>query len=160
VGKVLIVDWDVHHGNGTQEIFYDDPSVFYFSTHQFPFYPGTGAREETGTGKGRGTTLNVPMKEGSGDSEYVAVFESELVPAVRKFAPEFILISAGFDAHCDDPLAAMQVTEEGFGRMSRIVRELADEVCDGKQVSLLEGGYDLGALARSVGRHLEELFTR
>lgn len=153
VRRVLIVDWDVHHGNGTQEIFYKDPSVFYFSTHQFPFYPGTGAASERGQGQGLGTTLNVPMDEGSGDSEYVSVFEKVLVPAAETFRPEFVLISAGFDAHREDPLAGMKVTEEGFSQLTRIVKE----IFGGRIVSVLEGGYHLSALPRSVAAHLEEL---
>ena len=157
--KILIVDWDVHHGNGTQEIFYEDPSVFYFSTHQFPFYPGTGARSETGAGRGVGATLNVPLTAGCGDLEYVTAFEKELLPAAERFKPDFILISAGFDAHVEDPLAEMRVTEEGFGLMTRMVGEMAKEISGGKIVSLLEGGYNLDALARSVARHLEELLT-
>ena len=159
VEKILIIDWDVHHGNGTQEIFYEDPSVFYFSTHQFPFYPGTGARSETGAGRGIGTTLNVPMAAGCGDAEYLSVFVKELLPAVGRFKPDFILISAGFDAHREDPLAAMEVTDEGFGLLTRMVGQIAQNSCGGKIVSLLEGGYNLEALARSVARHLEELLT-
>lgn len=152
--RVLIVDWDVHHGNGTQFSFYDDPSVFYFSIHQYPHYPGTGARSEQGDGKGKGYTLNVPMPAGTGDAEYVAAFENELVPAARAFKPDVILISAGFDGHRRDPLASMDLTEDGFARLTEIVKRLAEELCCGRIVSLLEGGYELEALALSVQAHL------
>jgi len=155
--KVLIVDWDVHHGNGTANSFYDDPSVFYFSIHQSPHYPGTGAEAELGSGKGKGTTLNIPLSGGAGDEEYIRLFEERLVPAVQKFKPDFILISAGFDAHCDDFLSSMNVTSEGFREMTRIVCRLASLFCDGRVVSMLEGGYNLHALAESVGFHIEEL---
>jgi len=155
--RVLIVDWDVHHGNGTQAIFYRDPTVFYFSTHQFPFYPGTGSNKEQGAGEGEGTTLNVPLPAGKGDRDYLDAFERLLVPAAERFRPDFILISAGFDAHRDDPLAGMSVSEEGFEAMTRIVRGLADALCGGRVVSVLEGGYHLGALGKSVQKHLDVL---
>jgi acetoin utilization deacetylase AcuC-like enzyme len=154
IGKVAIVDWDVHHGNGTQEIFYDDPTVLYVSTHQSPLYPGTGAEAETGTGAGKGYTLNCPMPSGRDDDDYAAVFVKRVIPALKAFGPDFILISAGFDAHRDDPLAGMHVTEAGFGELTRQVRGLADEACGGRIVSCLEGGYNLPALAGSVGAHL------
>jgi acetoin utilization deacetylase AcuC-like enzyme len=152
--KIAIIDWDVHHGNGTQQIFYEDPTVLYFSVHQFPLYPGTGAEREVGAGAGEGYTINCPLPPGRGDDHYVNVFEKVLVPALRSFAPDFILISAGFDAHRDDPLAGMQVTETGFGELTRIVKSSADTLCQGRIVSCLEGGYNLGALARSVEEHL------
>jgi acetoin utilization deacetylase AcuC-like enzyme len=155
--RVLIVDWDVHHGNGTQRIFEEDGSVFYFSTHQYPFYPGTGAADETGRRRGAGATLNVPMPAGSGDAEYLAVFRDVLRPAIDRFRPQAILISAGFDAHRADPLAAMELTETGYAGMTAIVREAADAHCDGRIVSLLEGGYDLEALGASVEVHLRAL---
>ena len=154
IGKVAIIDWDVHHGNGTQEIFYEDPTVFYVSTHQYPHYPGTGAETETGRGAGKGFTLNCPMPAGRGDEDYAAVFVKRILPAVKDFGPGFILISAGFDAHRDDPLAGMCVTEAGFGELTRLVRQLAEEACRGRIVSCLEGGYNLPALARSVEAHL------
>lgn len=157
LSRILIIDWDVHHGNGTQEIFYNDPSVFYFSTHQYPFYPGTGAAEERGNGPGEGATLNCPLPSGQGDREYIDAFERILVPAAEQFRPEFILISAGFDAHQYDPLAGMQVTEEGFERMSRIARDLAKSQCGSRIVSVLEGGYHLSALSKSVQKHLSVL---
>jgi acetoin utilization deacetylase AcuC-like enzyme len=155
--KILIIDWDVHHGNGTQEIFYDDPTVFYFSVHQWPLYPGTGREEERGRAKGEGFTLNCPLPPGRGDLEYAAVFEKILRPAVDAFQPSFILISAGFDAHRDDPLAGMRVTESGFGEMTRCAVGWAERHCRGRIVSCLEGGYNLDALARSVETHIDRL---
>jgi acetoin utilization deacetylase AcuC-like enzyme len=157
IGRVLVVDWDVHHGNGTQAAFWTDPSVFYFSIHQYPYYPGTGAADERGAGEGEGTTLNRPVGAGCGDKEYLQVFEADLVPAAEAFGPDFVLVSAGFDAHRDDPLAGMAVTSDGFGRLSAVVRNLADRLCGGRLVSVLEGGYDLDALAESVAAHLEAL---
>ncbi len=155
--RPFIVDWDVHHGNGTQHIFEDDDTVFYFSTHQFPFYPGTGARPETGRGRGAGFTLNVPLPPGSGDREYLGVFREILRPAIDRFRPDAILISAGFDAHRADPLASMSLTEEGYAGMTDVVRQAAVEHCGGRIVSLLEGGYDLQALGASVEAHLRTL---
>ncbi len=157
VGRVLIVDWDVHHGNGTQHMFETDPTVFYFSIHQWPFYPGTGAAGERGRGKGEGTTLNVPAPAGWGDEEYLRAFREVLRPAALDFEPDFVLISAGFDAHHRDPLAGMKVTEDGYRELTRSVMELADESCGGRIVSLLEGGYDRVGLPASVAAHLETL---
>ncbi len=153
--RVLIVDWDVHHGNGTQNTFYDDPSVFYFSVHQYPHYPGTGSSDETGTGAGQGYTLNVPLPAGSGDAEYTRAFEEILMPAAIGFDPDIVLVSAGFDAHIDDPLAGMAVTAGGFGRMASIVSSIADRCCEGRLAITLEGGYDLHALSHSVVGVLE-----
>jgi acetoin utilization deacetylase AcuC-like enzyme len=155
--KVLIVDWDVHHGNGTQHAFYDDPTVFYFSTHQWPHYPGTGLQIEKGVGKGEGFTLNVPLSGGQGNDDYIGIFENQLVPAAKNFKPDFVLISAGFDAHHQDPLAGMQLTEKGYGQLTQIVVDLADEFCNGRIISLLEGGYNLDMLARSVAAHIKVL---
>lgn len=155
--NILIIDWDVHHGNGTQEIFYDDPSVFYFSLHQHPLYPGTGSPEERGRGKGDGFTRNCPLSPGKGDLEYVGLFDTALKPIVDAFHPDFILISAGFDAHRDDPLANMRVTEAGFIEMTQKTLEWANQYCQGRIVSCLEGGYDLKALARSVRDHVKTL---
>jgi acetoin utilization deacetylase AcuC-like enzyme len=155
--RALIVDWDVHHGNGTQHTFEDDPTVLFFSTHQYPFYPGTGRASERGTGAGLGYTINVPLAAGCGDHEYGEVFEKVLYPAARAFQPNLVLISAGFDAHRDDPLAGMAVSEDGYARMTTIVRDIAEQFCEGRLVSLLEGGYNLEALARSVERHLRTL---
>ncbi len=155
--RILVVDWDVHHGNGTQDLFYADPSVFFFSIHQFPFYPGTGSRAETGIGPGAGYTLNAPMQAGCGDDEYLRVFEDVLAPRVTAFRPEFILISAGFDAHRADPLAGMNLSEKGYARLTDLVGSWASELCAGRMLSMLEGGYDLGALARSVEAHISHL---
>ncbi len=155
--RVLIVDWDVHHGNGTQNIFYSDPRVFYYSSHQYPFYPGTGAAFETGEGAGKGTTLNVSLIAGSGDGEFIAGLKEKLLPAAKYYRPEFIIISAGFDAHTGDPLAGLKVTDEGFKEVARLVKKLAEKECGGKLVSVLEGGYDLEALARSVYDHIKIL---
>jgi len=157
VGKVLIVDWDVHHGNGTQEIFYEDGSVFYFSTHQWPWYPFTGSEEETGEGEGRGTTLNAPLPAGSGDDELVAAFENRLLPQALKFKPEFVLISAGFDSRNADPLGRFRLTDEGFKKLTRIILRIADETAEGRLVSILEGGYSLKGLSLAVPAHIEAL---
>jgi len=157
LARVLILDWDVHHGNGTQAAFYDDPTVLYVSLHQYPWYPGTGSRDEVGERPGEGFTLNVPLAAGRGDDEYLKAFDERIAPAVRAFAPDFILISAGFDAHRDDPLAGMRVTEEGFAAMTRLVASWAADSCEDRIVSCLEGGYDLDALGRSVEAHVAEL---
>ncbi len=154
VRRVLIVDWDVHHGNGTQHAFYDDASVLFFSTHQFPFYPGTGGAMEIGEGQGKGLTINVPFAGGQGDDEYRDVFEKVLVPAADTFQPEFVLISAGFDAHRDDPLASMDLTEQGYAELTSIVASIAKNYSRGRILACLEGGYHLQALAGSVDRHL------
>ncbi len=148
--RVLIVDFDVHHGNGTQDAFYADPRVLYFSTHQYPFYPGTGQVNETGTGEGEGTTVNFPMAAGWGDEEYLRAFNEVLVPVARRFQPELILVSAGFDPHWADQLAMMRVTVTGFVQMAMILRELAAELCQGRLVFTLEGGYNLRVVASSV----------
>jgi acetoin utilization deacetylase AcuC-like enzyme len=155
--KILIVDWDVHHGNGTQATFYDDPTVLYFSVHQYPFYPGTGSRAEAGTGKGLNYTINVPLPAGSGDSVYLEAFEEILRPAAISFSPDFVLISAGFDAHENDLLGQMAVTAAGFGRLTEIVKGIAQKCCQGRLVSTLEGGYHLGGLADSVESHIRVL---
>jgi acetoin utilization deacetylase AcuC-like enzyme len=157
LNRVLIVDWDVHHGNGTQAIFEEDPSVFFISLHQYPLYPGTGAATEMGTGAGRGFTLNIPMRAGCGDEEYGAQFRERVMPAAKSFAPELVLISAGFDAHAKDPLGGMRVTEEGFADMARQLLSLARESCEGKIVAVLEGGYNLEALRSSVRAVAQEL---
>src|SRR5262247_3775790 len=141
VERILILDWDVHHGNGTQHCFDEDPTVLYASTHQFPFYPGTGAAHEAGRGAGVGTTLNVPMPAGCGDDEYVGALQRLLVPVARAFRPEILLVSCGFDAHRDDPLAQMEVTRAGFRGMAALVRALADDLCEGRLALVLEGGY-------------------
>lgn len=162
VSRVLIVDWDVHHGNGTQAIFLEDPTVFFFSIHEHPsfLYPGTGRRWETGKGAGEGTTLNSPMSPGTGDEEYRAAFEQMLRPAVEKFRPEIILVSAGFDAHKEDPLADIMVTAEAYRFMTGFVCEMADRYCAGKVVSVLEGGYEIHSLVTSVATHVQELLGK
>jgi len=157
--RIAIVDWDVHHCNGTQHCFEDDPSVFVFSVHQFApgFFPRTGAREERGVGAGEGRTLNVPLPPGCTDADYQRAIEEQLRPALHEFRPEFVLVSAGFDSHRADPLGGMQLTEAAFGQMTRAVVEMASEHCQGRLVSVLEGGYDLGALAASVEAHMRAL---
>ena len=157
VGKVAIVDWDVHHGNGTQDIFYEDESVFFFSIHQSPLYPGTGSSRERGSGKAHGTTLNVPMPAGSGDDAYIKVFTDVLVPALRDFSPEFLLISAGFDAHYLDPLAGTDLTANGFATLTDLTLAFAEETASGRVVSALEGGYSLEGVSESVVAHVERL---
>lgn len=145
--RVAIVDWDVHHGNGTQDIFWDDPSVMYLSAHQYPYYPGTGAPSEVGGPNAIGANLNVGLPGGSGDADYVAVFDHVFLPALVQFKPDLVLISAGFDAFEHDPLANMRVTHAGFAAMARRLRALADQVSEGRIVAVLEGGYDLDGLA-------------
>lgn len=153
VDRVAILDWDVHHGNGTQHIFEEDPSVFYISLHQYPFYPGTGARNETGKGGGEGFTLNIPLPAGTGEAEYAQAFDAEIVPALKRYAPGLLIISAGFDAHKDDPLGGMRLTETSVALFTRVLAGIAPVV------SVLEGGYNLEALGRSVVRHLEILIS-
>jgi acetoin utilization deacetylase AcuC-like enzyme len=155
--RILIVDWDVHHGNGTQDSFYDDPDVLYVSTHQYPFYPGTGAAAEIGGGTAAGRTVNVPFPAGCGDDEYVAAFSQVIVPVAEQFRPEFVIVSAGFDAHRRDPLASMTVTEEGYRAMTRLLLDVATTHAQGRLAAVLEGGYDLRALQASVVTVLDEL---
>ena len=157
IGKVAIVDWDVHHGNGTQDIFYEDDSVFFFSIHQSPLYPGTGSSRERGSGEAHGTTLNVPVPTGSGDDVYIKVFTDTLIPALREFSPEFLLISAGFDAHYLDPLAGTEVTADGFATLTELMLEFAEDAISGRVVSALEGGYSLEGVSESVVAHVERL---
>lgn len=156
VGRVAIVDFDVHHGNGTQTVFEEDPSVYFVSLHQHPrtCYPGSGFDWEIGTGKGRGYTLNLPMDPGMGDAEYLKVIDARVVPELEEFRPEFVLVSAGFDAHQDDPLASMGLSDEGYELMMRSLSAVAERHGGGRLVSVLEGGYNLRALGRSVVRHL------
>lgn len=157
VGKVAIVDWDVHHGNGTQDIFYQDDSVFFFSIHQSPLYPGTGSSRERGSGEAQGTTLNVPVPSGSGDDVYIRVFTDTLIPVLRDFSPEFLLISAGFDAHYLDPLAGTEITADGFATLTDLLLAFAEETTSGRVVSALEGGYSLEGVSESVVAHVERL---
>ncbi|MGD9896597.1 MAG: histone deacetylase [Candidatus Methylacidiphilaceae bacterium] len=152
--RILIVDWDLHHGNGTQEIFEEDPSVFYVSLHEHPLYPGTGQASERGKGEGEGFTLNLPMRAGSNDADYRSVFREKLVPAADAFQPNLVLVSAGFDGHRDDPLGNLMLSEEGFAEMTTVIREIADRHSRGKIVSVLEGGYHLDALARCIHAHV------
>jgi acetoin utilization deacetylase AcuC-like enzyme len=159
IGRVLIVDWDVHHGNGTQDIFYEDGSVFFFSTHQSPWYPGTGRASETGSGAGKGTTLNCPFPAGSGRTEIFPAFEQKLVHAMEQFRPEFVLISAGFDSRVGDPLGDFHLTDRDFVDLTKIVRGIADKYAKGRVVSLLEGGYNLNGLASAVVAHVGALMA-
>jgi acetoin utilization deacetylase AcuC-like enzyme len=160
VERVLVMDWDVHHGNGTQGAFFEDPCVLFVSTHQFPFYPGSGAVNEVGAGTGEGYTLNVPLPAGCGDAEYLQVFREIVVPAAEKFAPQWILVSAGFDPHRRDPLGGMGVTERGFAAMAERLCELAECYSGSRIAFLLEGGYDLAALKDSVSAVLAAMQDR
>lgn len=155
--RVLIVDFDVHHGNGTQDIFYQEPRVLYFSTHQYPFYPGSGLVGEKGQGPGKGFTVNVPLPAWCGDEEYLRVFREALEPLAKRFKPLMILVSAGFDLHWSDPIGQMQVSVEGFGRFGEALKALAAECCQGRLVYTLEGGYNLQALSNGVRAILEGL---
>lgn len=152
LSRVMIVDWDVHHGNGTQDTFYDRADVLFFSAHRYPFYPGTGAPSETGEGAGRGYTVNVPLPGGVGDEGYRQVFQRVVVPLARRYRPEIIIVSAGYDSHLADPLGGMAVTTAGFSEMARTVMGLAREIpeCEGRLAAVLEGGYNVSALAASV----------
>ena len=157
--RVLIIDWDVHHGNGTQDIFYADGTVLFFSTHQSPWYPGTGRADETGTGTGRGKTVNCPLPAGSGHDEIFAAFKSKLLPAAEGFRPELVLISAGFDSRVGDPLGQFQLTDADFAELTKVVRGIADQHAYGRVVSLLEGGYNLPGLASAAAAHVGALIT-
>lgn len=159
VSRVAIIDWDVHHGNGTQHSFESDNSVFFFSIHQYPHYPGTGTASERGLGPGQGQTMNIPVHAGSSDTDYLLHFEQDLIPAIDEFKPEFILISAGFDAHRNDPLGQIQLSEEGYRALTLHIRHLADRHCSGRLVSLLEGGYHLTSTALSIEAHLQALLA-
>jgi acetoin utilization deacetylase AcuC-like enzyme len=157
LSRVAIVDFDIHHGNGTERAFLEDNRVLYISLHQYPHYPGTGSADMTGVGSGKGYTLNIPMPAGAGDSEYAEAFRSIVVPALEQFNPQFLLISAGFDGHADDPLSDTSLSSGAYGEMTRQLRDVAEEHCDGRIVSMLEGGYNLDALAESVEQHLSVL---
>ncbi len=154
---VAVVDWDVHHGNGTQNAFYDRDDVFFVSLHQFPYYPGSGNEKETGVGKGEGYTMNFPMPAGSGDDEYERAFTDKIIPALDEYKPEMILISAGFDAHKKDPLASINLSEGAYDKMTGHLVELANRHCGGKILSVFEGGYDPTANAESLYAHLKEM---
>ncbi len=155
--RVLIADWDVHHGNGTQDIFYDDDSVLFMSTHQFPWYPGTGHFAEVGEGKGAGFTINRPFGAGAGDKEIITVFKEEFLPAARAFKPDVTFISAGFDSHRDDPLGGFLLTDDGFRELTRVMIEISDISGNGRLISVLEGGYNLDSLSSAVVAHMDEL---
>lgn len=157
VGRVLIVDWDVHHGNGTNDIFYTDPSVFFFSTHQWPLYPGTGRADETGDGPGVGTTMNFPFPAGSGRDEILGAVRSSLAPAMDRYRPELVLISAGFDSRIGDHLGRFTLTDDDFVDLTRAVMEIADRSASGRIVSVLEGGYSLEGLACAAAAHVRTL---
>ena len=155
--RAMIIDWDLHHGNGTQHSFYERKDVLYFSTHQFPYYPGTGFFNETGNGAGKGFTVNVPLSPGPGDGEYAEIFEKILEPIALEYKPDIVFVSAGFDTYYQDPLGGMQVTPEGFANLARIVLDFTKETCEGKVVFVLEGGYHLEGLRDSVREVLKTL---
>ena len=157
IGKVLIADWDVHHGNGTQDTFYEDGSVLFFSTHQSPWYPFTGSAGETGDGKGKNCTINCPLPAGSGRSEIVGAFQQQLMPAVERFKPELILISAGFDSRINDPLGRFTLSDQDFADLTALLLEAADKHAGGRLVSVLEGGYSLTGLASGTTAHVRAL---
>ena len=154
VKRVLIADWDVHHGNGTQDIFYSDGSVFFFSTHQSPWYPGTGARQETGEGAGKGTTLNCPFAAGAGTAEILGAFRKQLIPAMTEFKPEFVILSAGFDSRAGDPLGHFRLDDADFAALTGVMLELAGKHANGRLLSVLEGGYSLTGLASAASAHV------
>lgn len=157
IDRIIILDWDVHHGNGTQHIFETDPTVHYISLHQFPFYPGTGAKEETGSGDGLGATSNFPLDAGSGDEIYMDIIKNSVSDILMEFNPDFIILSAGFDAHILDPLGNMKISTGCFAEMTGVITDLAAETCKGKLLSILEGGYHFQALSESVELHLMKL---
>jgi acetoin utilization deacetylase AcuC-like enzyme len=157
IDRVAILDWDVHHGNGTQGIFYDDPSVFFFSMHQYPWYPGTGSRAENGQGRGRGFTLNVPLRAMTPTTDQRRAFDSAIEEIAAKFTPDLVIISAGFDAHNSDPLGQLLLSDQDFVQMTRVVKNWANEACGGRVVSCMEGGYNLETLGETIRRHVREL---
>jgi acetoin utilization deacetylase AcuC-like enzyme len=157
VKQVAIIDWDVHHGNGTQGIFYDDPSVFFFSMHQYPWYPGSGSRGENGTGRGRGYTLNIPIKASTPATEQRKMFDAAIQEIGKRFKPDLVLISAGFDSHESDPLGQLLLQDDDFVAMTRVVMNWAEDVCGGRIVSCLEGGYNLDTLGSTVRAHVKAL---
>ena len=157
LGRALVVDWDVHHGNGTQHAFYRRGDILFFSTHQHPFYPGTGTLQETGAGDGTDTTVNVPLPSATGDAAVFRAFDTILRPRAIDFEPDLVVVSAGFDAHGLDPVGGMQMTTDGFAALTRLIDHLADELADGRLALILEGGYHLDALANSVGACIDVL---
>jgi acetoin utilization deacetylase AcuC-like enzyme len=159
IERVAVVDWDVHHGNGTQGIFYDDPSVFFFSMHQYPWYPGTGARGETGIGRGQGATLNIPLRAETPARDQRDAFESAIAEIDSRCKPDLIIISAGFDAHANDPLGQLLLEDGDFVQMTKVVMDWADSVCGGRVISCMEGGYNLQTLGATVRAHVRTLAT-
>jgi acetoin utilization deacetylase AcuC-like enzyme len=157
VERVAIIDWDVHHGNGTQGVFYDDPTVFFFSTHQYPWYPGTGAKGETGVARGVGSTLNIPLRARTPANEQKRMFEAAVSEIGGKFKPDFIIISAGFDSHNGDPLGQLLLEDEDFVSLTSVVKDWARQACQGRLVSCLEGGYNLDTLGQTARAHVQEL---
>jgi len=157
IGRVLIVDWDVHHGNGTQDIFYEDDSVFVFDTHQSPWFPGTGTENETGVGEGKGTTMNCPVPAGAGRKEFTEVFEGKLLPAMEVFRPELVMIAAGFDSRLGDPLGELKLVDEDFAYLTKLVMEIARKHAGNRIISVLEGGYNHSGLASATVAHLQAL---
>ena len=155
--RVAILDFDVHHGNGTQHLFEEDPSVFFASLHQWPLYPGTGEAKERGIGDGEGATMNIPLPAGSDNARYLRELEERVLPAIEAHRPQALILSAGFDAHERDPLGSMKITTEGYGELTTLILDLADKCCEGRVISLLEGGYDLDGLADSVVAHTAKL---
>lgn len=155
--RVAIIDWDLHHGNGTQHIFYERDDVLYISLHQYPCFPGSGSTDDKGIGKGDGYTINIPMASGSADGDYREAFTTVIIPALTEFEPQILFISAGFDAHRDDPLGSMNLTSEFYGEMTAMIKEVTDRFCNGRMISVLEGGYGLSALKESTRFHLREL---
>jgi acetoin utilization deacetylase AcuC-like enzyme len=160
IRRVLIADWDVHHGNGTQDIFYEDGTVLFFDTHQHPLYPGTGAAGETGRGAGAGLTINCPFPAGAGRAEIVGAFKERLVPAADAFKPDLVLVSAGFDSRIDDPLGGIRLADDDFAELTRIVKDIAERHCGGRLVSTLEGGYNLAGLAAAAASHVRALMEQ
>lgn len=160
IERIAILDWDVHHGNGTQAAFWSDPDVLFVSLHQYPFYPGTGGSDESGGYDASGMTLNIPMAAGSGDADYRRAFEDRVLPAIQVFRPDLIVVSAGFDAHAEDPLANMRVTTDGFRWMAGMIADMALDVCEGRLALALEGGYNLQSLGESVVTVIEEIQNR
>jgi acetoin utilization deacetylase AcuC-like enzyme len=158
--RILIVDWDLHHGNGTQHAFYDDPGVLFFSSHQYPYYPGSGGFNEVGSGKGEGYTVNAPFPTGFGDAEYLSVYTKILEPIALEYVPELVLVSAGFDPFVKDPLGGMNVTGEGFGALAGLVQDIAQRTCDGKVLITLEGGYNPDGLRNGVRAVLRKLLSQ
>jgi acetoin utilization deacetylase AcuC-like enzyme len=157
MSRILIVDWDLHHGDGTQAIFYDDPRVLYFSTHQYPYYPGSGAVSETGRGKGAGFTINVPLSAGADDAAYLKLYKTILEPVALAFKPDMVMLSAGFDIYFQDPLGGMKVTPQGFANLTRVIMDIAEQCCSERLVAVLEGGYHVTGLAKSVKKVLLEM---